>query len=147
MAIKSERVDEAGMTIFFEYWVYWTLYTRYPDKFVKPIGFAKERDYWAIIIDFAGESLHSKIISIRQDLNLYVSVSIQLLDIFKILHENRIVHRDVKPQNILVRDGQVRLIDFGVATMFNRQNKELESATPGHFVGTVTFAPRGSHLT
>ncbi len=40
----------------------------------------------------------------------------------------------------------MRVIDFGVATMYSRTKNELESTTPSHFVGTVSFAPRASHL-
>jgi hypothetical protein len=42
VAIKSERMDEQGMTLFFEYWVYWYLHDKNSNMFVKPLGFIKE---------------------------------------------------------------------------------------------------------
>ena len=45
-----------------------------------------------------------------------VRVARRLLSAVAFLHENGIVHRDVKGKNILVsRDGAVKLADFGVA--------------------------------
>src|SRR5438270_9262327 len=40
------------------------------------------------------------------------SIARQALEVLKYLHERRVLHRDVKPANIIVKDGRLSLVDF-----------------------------------
>jgi serine/threonine protein kinase len=41
-----------------------------------------------------------------------------LLDIFENIHKNWVVHRDIKPHNFMIKNGEIFLIDFGLATFY-----------------------------
>ena len=68
-----------------------------------------------------------------------VQICIRLCDILAYLHhrEKPVIHRDIKPQNIIVRpDGSIALIDFDIARVYRSEN---EADTM--FFGTVAYAP------
>ena len=52
------------------------------------------------------------------------SIIIQSIDILEHIHKHFVIHRDIKPQNFMVREGELYLIDFGMATFFINTEKQ-----------------------
>lgn len=81
--------------------------------------------YLCIVMDFCeGGDLYNKIRSMRgvainedQILDWFVQITLAL----KHVHDRKILHRDLKSQNIfLTKDGTIKLGDFGVAKVLGR---------------------------
>jgi len=83
-----------------------------------------------------GESLKDLIT--RKDLSIdkVADIAMQICEGLAKAHEVGIVHRDVKPQNILIdKDGRARILDFGLAKL----KKDAMLTRTGSTVGTVAY--------
>lgn len=53
-------------------------------------------------------------------------------------HVNNVIHRDVKPENLVLDDkGYVKLTDFGIAKVYQKENYKETSGTPGYMAPEV----------
>ncbi len=72
------------------------------------------------------------------DLAAAIRIFAQVCDALTGVHESNIVHRDIKPGNILIAEnGMVKLVDFGIAKILN--GKALNLTMSGEVVGTPKY--------
>ncbi|MBR3376682.1 MAG: Stk1 family PASTA domain-containing Ser/Thr kinase [Mogibacterium sp.] len=81
------------------------------------------------------------------DYRKVIDISKQVASALRIAHKNKIIHRDVKPHNIMItNDGVVKLADFGIARAVN----DATLSTGSKIVGSVHyFSPeqaRGNYV-
>ncbi len=86
---------------------------------------------WFAMEFVEGEPIDRYVAARRPDLPARLSLFLQVCDAVDYAHQNLIVHRDLKPANILVTDGAVRLLDFGVAKLLETSG----AADPGQTRG------------
>lgn len=80
-----------------------------------------------------GKNLRDFLESQRPTLTATASIIVQLLRILERVHAKGVVHRDIKPQNvILAESGEVFLVDFGIALPDDPDaTRHTEGRTPG----------------
>ncbi|MBI5472382.1 MAG: serine/threonine protein kinase [Ignavibacteriae bacterium] len=65
-------------------------------------------------------------LNIKQRLHLFLKVA----SVVQFAHQNLVVHRDLKPRNILVtHDGEPKLLDFGIAKILTPEGESNETIT------------------
>ena len=83
-----------------------------------------------VLRDFGGVNLASWLQAEPRSLLTRLEVAIRLAAVVGELHRHGVIHKDIKPRNILVDPaGEVQLIDFGIATRVSRELPALRSPT------------------
>jgi predicted ATPase/signal transduction histidine kinase len=94
--------------------------------------------YALIMEDFGGVSLQQW----RKDslsLGEFLRIAIDLSHTLDILYRERIIHKDIKPANILINPEtkQIKLIDFSIASLLPRETQEIQNANS--LEGTLAY--------
>jgi serine/threonine protein kinase/Tol biopolymer transport system component len=94
-----------------------------------------------------GETLRARLARERMKIDEVVEVGVQIAGALAAAHRAGVVHRDVKPENVMLReDGIAKVLDFGLAKLTQRlmDGSEVSTATlvktnPGVVMGTVQY--------
>ncbi|MEG3986700.1 AAA family ATPase [Microcoleus sp. S28C3] len=102
--------------------------------------------YALVMEDFGGVSLSTYLRVANahnpaQSLSLteFLNLALQLTNILHYLYQNRVIHKDIKPANILINPEtkQIKLIDFSIASLLPRETQEIKN--PNVLEGTLAY--------
>lgn len=89
-------------------------------RIIKIYEIYEDQEYLFLILELMQTSLkNAKINTERQ----WALVTLQIFKTLRFIHENKIIHRDIKPDNILLKDADnIAICDFGLADYYNPQS-------------------------
>ncbi len=99
-----------------------------------------QNGYALVMEDFGGISLKEWVTgeSLR-DITEFLQIAIALCNTLDILYRDRIIHKDIKPANILINPEtkEVKLIDFSIASLLPRETQTI--INPNVLEGTLAY--------
>src|SRR5919199_3124811 len=111
---------------------------------VKAIALLNYRNSYALVMeDTGGVSLKQEMergLERRSDfLGEFLNIAIQIVQTLECLYKNRVIHKDIKPQNILIhpQTREVKLIDFSLSSLLPRETQEI--INPNVLEGTLAY--------
>ncbi len=109
---------------------------------VRVTDFFEEGGNAYLVMDFMeGESLADRIVQQgRLPEAEVLTWALQLLDALAYCHNQGVIHRDIKPQNVIIRpDGRAVLVDFGLVKLWDPNAPQTKTVMRG--MGTPEYAP------
>lgn len=97
---------------------------------VQPLTLESLGNRYALVMeDWGGIALDQFLQERSLDLLEVLAIALQLADILHDLGQHRIIHKDIKPANILIHleSKQVKLIDFSIASLLPKESQELQN--------------------
>jgi PAS domain S-box-containing protein len=127
---------------------------------VKPIALEKYRNGFALIMEDVGgvslteytanvdrkntedSSSNSQVLSpntLPLALDEFLPIAIQIVQAIEGLYHKQIIHKDIKPQNIIINPEtkEIKLIDFSISSLLPRENQDIQN--PNILEGTLAY--------
>ena len=109
-------------------------------KYNKEISNKKEKKYLIIAMEYCDGLTLEKYINEHSNKSIerkkIYNYTKQILKCLKKLHKSCIIHRDIKPGNIFIKNDQIKIGDFGLATEFQKNaplpTKDIKGYTPSY---------------
>tara|TARA_E500000331_G_scaffold348972_1_gene391414 strand:- start:1700 stop:2551 length:852 start_codon:yes stop_codon:yes gene_type:complete len=108
--------------------------------------FGSVNNYMGLVIPFYECSLlqYREMKSITE--SKLQSIMNKCISILESIHNNMVIHRDIKPQNFMVKNGELFLIDFGLATFYlDENNNHIPNTIGEHITGTPKYVSHFIH--
>ena len=99
---------------------------------VKPHSLEKYKNSFALILeDCGGQSLRHHLAGKTIKINNFLPLAIQVAQTLGEVHQNQIIHKDIKPSNIIITPDfkQVKITDFSMATRLSREVHQNSNTT------------------
>jgi predicted ATPase len=107
---------------------------------IHPLSLESFGNSYALIMeDWGGVSLEKYIQQQPLDLDETLAIALQLADLLHDLYQHRVIHKDIKPANILIHPNskQIKLIDFSIASLLPKETQEIQN--PNTLEGTLAY--------
>ena len=106
---------------------------------LRPLELVRERGQTMLVVDYAGGEPLERLVRQPMEIGQFLRLSVALSGAIGQLHGRGLIHKDIKPANVVVDSatGRVRLTGFGIAS---RLPRERQSPEPPEFIaGTLAY--------
>src|SRR5579863_2009521 len=106
---------------------------------LRPLELVRERGQTLLLVDYAGGEPLDRFVRGPMEVGQFLRLAVALSGAIRQLHGRGLIHKDIKPSNVLVdlTSGLVHLTGFGVASRLPRERQPLEP--PEFIAGTLAY--------
>lgn len=107
---------------------------------VRPIDLESVGNSYALVMeDSGGIALRDYITANPLTHTQILGIAVQFTEILQDLYQHRVIHKDIKPANILIdpQSNRIQLIDFSIASFLPKETEDIKH--PDHLEGTIAY--------
>jgi PAS domain S-box-containing protein len=106
---------------------------------VRPLALKRDGDRTMLVLEDAGGAPLDRLVGRPMEVGRFLRLAISIASALGKLHQCGLVHKDIKPANILVNraTGEVKLTGFGIASRLARERQSPEP--PDTIAGTLAY--------
>jgi PAS domain S-box-containing protein len=106
---------------------------------VRPLALSEQRGQTMLVLEDPGGETLDRFLPGRLDMTQFLRLAIGIATALSGVHKRELIHKDVKPANVLVNSatGEVRLMGFGIASRLPRERQPAE--LPEFIAGTLFY--------
>ena len=147
VAIKFENIQSNIKLLRNETTILKYLYERDTRNIPAVHWFGTYRENTCLVMSLYDCSLYDYIITKEKlSISKINSIIYQLVNILNSIHDNGVIHRDIKPQNIMVKVGELYLIDFGFSTFFiDDEGEHVDDDCSEDIIGSPKYVSYNVH--
>ncbi|MCT7982405.1 AAA family ATPase [Laspinema sp. A4] len=113
------------------------------NRLIKPFAIEPVHNTLMLVFeDEGGQSLKQVLLAEKLNLETFLKIAIQLTETLGELHQAQVVHKDIKPSNIIILNHpqalRVSITDFSIATRLSRETQTL-NPHPTLLEGTLAY--------
>jgi len=123
VAIKMEHTNQSLNTIKYETTILNYLYSNGCRVIPAVLWYGIYGDYKCLTMDYYNQTVDQYIALVRTKyagspidyLKQIIKILMNMVNILAEVHKHQIIHRDIKPDNFMLKNGEIHLVDFGIA--------------------------------
>ena len=106
---------------------------------LRPLELVRERGQTMLVVDYTGGEPLDRLVRGPMEIGQFLRLAVALSGAVGQLHGRGLIHKDIKPANVLVDSatGRVRLTGFGIASRLPRERQAPEA--PEFIAGTLAY--------
>jgi serine/threonine protein kinase len=106
---------------------------------VRPLAFFQQRGQMMLVLEDPGGETLDRLLAAPMEIAEFLRFAAGLATALSGLHKGELIHKDVKPANVLVNSvtGEIRLMGFGITSRLPRERQATEP--PEFIAGTLPY--------
>ncbi len=147
VAIKVEKPDTKFKILKHEVTILNYLFYSGARNIPKIYWFGKHNGYTCLVMSYFSCSLNEYILKKGPiETKKLASIMCKCIDVIESIHRHHILHRDIKPHNFMIKDGDIYMIDFGLSSVFIDENeKHIHKQDVNNVIGTPRYISYYNH--